>query len=230
MATSTWFASTQSDCSSLTLTMMLCTLHLSPFAINYSSFIVHRSSFTRAPQLHTIVLDPPSLADISSKPLSNLGYHVADKLKMTVPMETMPMVNDLGSSSSASNKCETTDMVKIEPTCEFTPPSTPSKPGFSVTDQEQMRVSIFAQYVKHEHEGIYELQEAVATILSKSSPDLLISFLDPEVVTFKAIFKHDKQLVIWRKGNAVFVRSHCFTLACHQLTTRRSAFSKTIQQ
>lgn len=52
-----------------------------------------------------------------------------------------------------------------------------------------------------------QLKGAIATTLFNTSPHTLMSFVDPMVGTFKAAFKGDKQLVIWRKGNAGFVSS-----------------------
>jgi hypothetical protein len=66
----------------------------------------------------------------------------------------------------------------------------------------------FAQYA--EKEGTLQLQDAVVTTLYLASPETLKSFLCPTVHIFKAIFKSnrgDKQLVIWRKGIEVFVRT-----------------------
>ncbi|KAF2133172.1 hypothetical protein P153DRAFT_331643 [Dothidotthia symphoricarpi CBS 119687] len=53
--------------------------------------------------------------------------------------------------------------------------------------------------------GTISLQDAIVTTLFNVSPETLCSFLSPTVHTFKAIFKGNKQLVIWRKGLEVFI-------------------------
>ncbi|KAH6616698.1 hypothetical protein C7974DRAFT_442501 [Boeremia exigua] len=77
--------------------------------------------------------------------------------------------------------------------------------SFTVNGKAKVHTDPFAKYTKHGHEGILQLQEAVATVLFTASPETLMSFVDPMVHNFKAVFKSDKQLVIWRKGNAVFI-------------------------
>ncbi|KAJ4382301.1 hypothetical protein N0V86_002635 [Didymella sp. IMI 355093] len=71
--------------------------------------------------------------------------------------------------------------------------------------KEHNRTSPFAEYLKPEHEGVFELQKTVATTLFNALPDILMSFVDPMVGTFKATLKGDKQLVIWVKGSAGFI-------------------------
>lgn len=88
-----------------------------------------------------------------------------------------------------------------------TVPSSPNENGFPPVKEEQHRASPFTKYLQHNQEGVYHLQEAVSTTLFRASPALLTSFVDPTVSSFKAIYQSEKQLVIWRKGNAAFVRA-----------------------
>ncbi|KAF2111842.1 hypothetical protein BDV96DRAFT_451225, partial [Lophiotrema nucula] len=58
--------------------------------------------------------------------------------------------------------------------------------------------------------GSVKIWDAVATMLFRISPETLKDFLNPEVKAFKLVQKSkhpssDTQLVIWRKGNEVFV-------------------------
>lgn len=124
---------------------------------------------------------------------------------MTVAIDMAPMDLDRDTASLARSDSDRSDTIKSSTTqpssvdeCDF--PGPPTK-------KECTRVSPFAKYLKPEHEGVLELQDAVVTTLFNASPDMLMSFVDPTVGTFKAVFKTDKQLVIWRKGNAGFVGS-----------------------
>lgn len=121
---------------------------------------------------------------------------------MTVAIDVTSMDVDHDSSSSAksdSGKSEVTQPSSIDE-CDF--PNSPIR-------KELARISPFTKFLKQEHDGVFELQGAVATMLFNAAPDILLSFVDPMVSTFKGIFKGEKQLVIWRKGNAGFVRVHC---------------------
>ena len=66
-----------------------------------------------------------------------------------------------------------------------------------------------SEYVGTANEdSTFKLQDAAVTALFSLSPSTLRSFLSPTVNTFKAIFgKRDVQLIIWRKGSEVFVRT-----------------------
>lgn len=121
---------------------------------------------------------------------------------MTVAIDVTSMDVDHDSSSPAksdSGKSEVTQPSSIDE-CDFPKSS---------TRKELTRISPFTKFLEQEHDGVFELQEAVATTLFSAAPDILTSFGDPMVGTFKAIFKGEKQLVIWRKGNAGFVSVHC---------------------
>lgn len=127
---------------------------------------------------------------------------------MTVAIDVTPMNLDRDTSSAKSDSGRS-DTVKSE----TTQPSSIDEPDFPSSPlQKHTGVLPFAKYRKPEHDDVYQLQEAVATTLFNTSPDTLISFVDPMIGTFKAVFKGEKQLVIWRKGNAGFVG--CLRIAC----------------
>lgn len=133
---------------------------------------------------------------------------------MPVATDITPMGLDhetASSSRSDSGRSETIQSETIQ--SEITQPSSIDECGSprsprSPTQKDYSRISSFARYLTQEHEGVLQLKEAVATTLFKKSPDILMSFTDPMVSTFKAVFKGEKQLVIWRKGNAGFVSAY----------------------
>jgi hypothetical protein len=143
----------------------------------------------------------PSLAT-THLPLFRVTLFTIPYSNMSVAIDITPMEVDLDSSSSARSDSGQSEVTLPSSIDECSPPDPPIKKAHNYT-------SPFAKYLKREHEGVFELQEAVATTLFNTSPDMLMSFVDPMVGTFKATLKSDKQLVIWRKGNAGFVSVHC---------------------
>ena len=112
---------------------------------------------------------------------------------MTAAIDIIPMVLDHEPSSSSSDsgrsdthKSEITQPSSID---ERDLPNSPKK-------KEHARISPFTKYLTPKHDGVLELKEAVATTLFNKSPDSLMSFVDPMIGTFKAVFKGDKHLVI----------------------------------
>lgn len=125
---------------------------------------------------------------------------------MTAAIDIKPMDFDHDTVSSARSDSGSSETAKSEVTLSSSVDGHdfPNLP----TENEQARTSPFAKYLKPEHAGVYQLQEAIATTLLNTSPDMLTSFVDPTIGTFKAVYKGAKQLVIWCKGNAGFVRAH----------------------
>lgn len=122
---------------------------------------------------------------------------------MTAATDIAPMDTDHETSSSAHSDSGSTHTT----TSESTNPSSINdcdSPSSSIKEEND-RVSPFAKYVEPEHSGVLALQNAIATTLFNASPELLSSFVDPGVGVFKAVFRSEKQLVVWRKGNAGFV-------------------------
>ncbi|KAJ8112638.1 hypothetical protein OPT61_g5034 [Boeremia exigua] len=123
---------------------------------------------------------------------------------MTVSFDpTSKAMDHDDTSGSVRDDFDVTDAVAGEPT-QLSPLGNPEVSPESFT-QEQERASLSAKYDKSEHKGTLQLQDAVIATLFDASPDVLESFNDPMVSSFKAIFKKEKQLVIWRKGNALFI-------------------------
>jgi hypothetical protein len=109
---------------------------------------------------------------------------------MKIDQDTSPSIK------SESDRDDTTQASSVH---KFSHPPT-------IISTKQVPTDPFAQYLPQNDEETTALQKAVATTLFHMSPETVQSFLSPTVANFKAIFKRDKQLIIWRKGNLIFVR------------------------
>ncbi|KAF1932871.1 uncharacterized protein M421DRAFT_1452 [Didymella exigua CBS 183.55] len=123
---------------------------------------------------------------------------------MTVSTDNTPMDISHDTSSSArsdSSKSDTVESTTTQPSSidEYHYPNSPTR-------KLHAHISHFVKYLKPEHDGVFKLKDAIATALFNVAPETLTSFVDPLVGTFNAVFKGNKRLVVWRKGNAGFGR------------------------
>jgi len=193
--------------------LILLIAHPHEDALYHSRFIG-----TSATGLNTVVPHPRNLHQYIWRPL--YMYRV----DMAAPMDKDPMALNTDTSTSVRSEYLADPTITRQSTV-ASPPDENSSPAVK---EEQHRASPLTKYLQHSQEGIYHLQEAVATTLFRASPALLASFVDPTVSSFKAIYQSGKQLVIWRKGNAVFVRGCLPAEQQRQVTDKpRSAYSRT---
>jgi hypothetical protein len=170
------------------------------------------SSLTRGRALHCCTVRSNELLALNFSNRSVDEYANTKAITMAVLIDTGAMDIDSNIASpvrAASIRSDLSNVSFIDKV-EGLPSNGPTKHAHLIDLGE------YAEGVKDD--GILQLQDAVATILYKASPDTLNSFLSPTVNTIKVVFgKKDVQLVIWRKGLEVFVSVCTFPRGWHWL-------------
>jgi hypothetical protein len=136
---------------------------------------------------------------------------------MTASNTTTPM--DIDGNTSSSIKGETpSSATKSDSTLPFSPPPYhknqlpfldifPSLPPTGSSNAAHILDLLALPQDNDDQKHTIKLQDAVATTLHLLSPSTLRKFLNPTIHIFKAVFKGDDQLVIWRRGIEVLVPS-----------------------